>query len=302
MASKRWKSVQHRVEYVCLRGFLIFIWLVSLKTTLMVGDWLGWFIFSVLRIRRKVVMDNLSSSFPEKSKKELLGIAKRAYQNFAKTTFEYMRFPILDKETVSSLVHIENPEHFDEILRIGKGGVLVAGHFGNWELMGAALALMDYPMSFLVGEQHNKLVDDMMNHYRELMTIRIIHMGMAVRGVIKALRNNGFVALLSDQDAGREGVFVDFLGRKSSVHQGPAVFALKTGAPILYGSAIRLPNGRHRVESHILTFDHLKGLTPENIREVTQAYTHLLEEAVRAHPDHWFWMHRRWKTRPPETS
>lgn len=216
-------------------------------------------------------------------------------------TLEYMRFPAFNKEKILSLCSLEGTQNFDWALKNGKGGVVVAGHFGNWELMGAAIALKGYPVSFLVGEQHNKMVDDRMNNHRSLMGIQIIHMGVAVRGVIKALRSNEFVALLSDQDAGKEGVFIDFFGIPSSTHQGPAIFALKTGAPILFGTAIRLPKGRHRMVCEVLTFDHLKGLTLENIREVTQAYSSLLEKWIRRYPDHWFWMHKRWKSKPPKT-
>ena len=298
MKSERWKKIQHRIEYFFLQGFILLTWMVSLKTILLVADCLGWFVFSVLRVRRVVVLDNLARAFPEKSNEERLVIAVRCYKNFCKMMFEYIRFPLLDKETVFSLCSVEGLEHFDWALERGKGAVLVGGHFGNWEFMGAALAQMGYPISFLVGEQHNKFVDDMMNEHRRVMGIRIIHMGIAVRGVIRTLRSNRFVALLSDQDARSEGIFVDFFGRPSSTHQGPAVFALKTGAPIIFGSAIRLPYGRHRLVIDRLCFDHLEGITQENIREVTQAYTSLLERWIRDYPDHWFWMHRRWKTSP----
>jgi KDO2-lipid IV(A) lauroyltransferase len=90
------------------------------------------------------------------------------------------------------------------------------------------------------------------------------------------------------------------MGRKASNHQGPAVFALRTGAPIIFGSAIRQPDGRHRMVAQLLRFDELTEVTPENIRIVTQGYTNLLEKMVRQYPDHWFWMHKRWKTPPPQ--
>jgi len=266
----------------------------------MLGSGLGWFAFHILKVRRRVVLNNLVHAFPEKSEQELLGIACRTYQNFAKMIFEYMRFPVMKKEEILNMCQMDNPEHFDWILENGKGGILIGGHFGNWELMGAHIAQSGYPVSFLVGKQRNKRIDNVMNENRSLMGIKIIRMGMAVRGVLKTLRNNEIIALLSDQDAHKEGVFVDFMGRKASTPQGPAVFALKTGAPILFTSAVRLPKGKHRTASTILRFDHLKDLTPENIQEVTQAYTSVLEEMVRKYPDHWFWMHRRWKTRPPE--
>lgn len=298
MSSKLLKIIRHRVEYHVLMGFILFIWLIPLEAVHVISDLLGQFVWSVLRVRRKVVLSNLRLAFPDKTQQELKQIALRAYQNFAKMVFEYSRFPLLKKETVFSDWEVDGIEHIEWALKRGKGAVLVAGHFGNWEYMGAYLAQLGYPVSFLVGKQHNKLVDNMMNRNREIMGIRIIHMGIAVRGVIKTLRNNGFVALLSDQDARRQGIFVQFFGKPASTHQGPAIFALKTEAPIIFGSAVRLPRGRHKVIVERLCFDHLDGITPENIREVTQAYTNLLENKIREYPDHWFWMHRRWKTKP----
>ena len=276
------------------------IWLLSIRGLDILGNGLGWFVFQVLRVRRKVVMDNLTRAFPEKEKKELLGIGCRVYQNFAKMTVEYMRFPVMNKEHVLNMCQIANPEHFDWVLENGKGCVIIGGHFGNWELMGAHIAQSGYPIAYLVGKQKNKHVNTVMNENRAMMGIGIIQMGMAVRGVIKALRKNKMIALLSDQDARKDGVFVNFMGRKASTPQGPAVFALKTGAPILFCVAVRQPNGTHRIISEVFPLDHLKGLTPENIREATQTYTSALEKMVRADPDHWFWMHKRWKTRPPE--
>jgi KDO2-lipid IV(A) lauroyltransferase len=301
MDSKLSKIIRHRIEYYAFMGFILVIWLIPLEAVYTISDLLGRFVYSVLRVRRKVVLNNLRMAFPEKSIKELKHIGMRTYQNFAKMIFEYSRFPLLKKESIPGDWEVEGREHLDWAFNRGKGGIIVAGHFGNWEYMGACLGQMGYPMAFLVGEQHNKLIDDMMNRNRELMGIRIIHMGVAVRGVIKTLRNNGFVALLSDQDAGRQGVFVKYFNRLSSTHQGPAIFALKTGAPIIFASAIRLPRGRHKMVLERLCFDHLDGITEEAIHEVTQAYTTLLEKKVREYPDHWFWMHRRWKRKPPES-
>ena len=110
MASKQCKNIQHKIEYIFVRAGLLLIWSVSLKTALMIGDVIGWLAFSVLRVRRKVALDNLAMAFPEKSESERLGIARRAYQNFTKMTLEYMRFPLLDKETVLSSVKMKNPD------------------------------------------------------------------------------------------------------------------------------------------------------------------------------------------------
>ncbi len=295
---KRWKTFRHQVEFFVLRGAVLFCWLASPAAVERFASGLGFFAYKILRIRQKIVLDNLKHAFPEKSYKELNAIALQTYQNFARMTLEYIRFPRLNKENILAHCTFEGLEHLDWVIQHGKGAVFVAGHFGNWELMGAAIAQSGYPISFLVGEQHNKYVDDMMNKHRAMMGIGIIHMGIAVRGVIKALRNNGWVAMLSDQDARQDGIFVNFMGRPASTPQGPAVFALKTGAPIIFGTPVRQSNGQHLFKFDLLRFNHLKGQNPENIREVTQAYTALLEKYIRRYPDHWFWMHRRWKTKP----
>lgn len=294
------KKTQHRIELIILRLFMLLIWSGNPGGLQRGAETAGWFAFKVLGVRKKIVLDNLRKSFPEKDEQEITYIAYRTYVNFTKTVIDYIRFPILTKAQILQMCTIEGKQHLDWVQKNGKGAVIVAGHFGSWELMGAALSHMGYPISYLVGEQHNKRVDDIMNEYREMMGIHIIHMGVAVRGVIRTLRNNGMVALLADQNAGKEGIFVDFLGRKASAHQGPAVFALKTGAPIIYGSTTYQPGGKYKLNIELLTFENLKKLSDENIRTVTQAHLNLLEKSIRQNPDHWFWMHRRWKTRPPE--
>jgi len=294
------RKIQYRIELMFMRLFMLLIWSGNPGGLQRGAEICGWFAFKILKVRKKVVLENLRKSFPEKNEQEIAQIAKNTYINFTKTVIDYIRFPVLDKRKIPDMIKIEGKEHLDWVRENGKGAVMVAGHFGSWELMGAALALMGNPISYLVGKQHNKYIDDIMNEYRKMMGIHIIHMGIAVRGVIRTLRNNGMVALLADQNAGKEGIFIDFLGRKASAHQGPAVFAIKTGAPIIYASTTFLPKGGYKIKIELLTFENITTLTNENIRKVTQAHLNLLEKSIRKNPDHWFWMHRRWKTRPPE--
>ncbi len=276
----------------------IIVRLLPWESSLRLGDWVGTFTFRVLKVRRKVALDNLRRAFPEKTHEELERIAHRAYRNFVKMTIEYIRFPDLSPQKVLQMVRIPDTSLLEWAKRNGRGLILVGGHFGNWELMGAAIRALGYPEAFLVGEQHNKLIDNLMNQYRQRMGIAIIHMGAAVRGVIKALREGRCVALLSDQDAGKNGVFVSYFGHPASTPRGPAVFSLKTGAPIIFGSAVREDHAYHRVYLDLAAPGAVGELSEENIQRLTQAYTSILERYVRQYPDHWFWMHRRWKTLP----
>ncbi|MCJ7457693.1 MAG: lysophospholipid acyltransferase family protein [candidate division Zixibacteria bacterium] len=290
------RKIKHQIEYLFTRGVGILVQILPYNAAVFIGSFLGDLAFSLLRIRRKVTIDNLKRAFGKTyTEKEFRKIAREAYRNIGRGFVEYAMFPVL-KNRLDKLVEFEGLENFDKALKDRKGAVLIAGHFGSWELMGAATRQKGYPIDFLVGEQHNLLVDNLMNKYRQLMRIGIIKMGVATRGVIKALRNNRFVAMLSDQDAGRDGAVVDFFGYPASTPKGPAAFALKTGAPIIMAFIIRKNNGKQRVILEEPIYIQESSNKEEDIRKLTQAYTSLLEDYVRKYPDHWFWPHRRWKS------
>ena len=289
------RMIKHRIEYWITYLTGAFARIIPYRLALDLGSFLGWLTFNVLGIRRKVTLINLENSLG-KEKNGLARIGRRAYQNIGKSMVEYSLFPSLEKQKVMTMVEFEGTEHFDEALKRGKGAVLVTGHFGSWELMGAALSQKGYPIDFLVGEQHNLLVDNLMNDYRRSMGIGIIKMGAAAKGVIRALKNNRFVAMLSDQDAGSDGTAVEFLGRPASTPKGPAAFALKMDVPIIMGFIIRENKRRQRIIIEKPIFIEKTSDKEDDIRRLTQAYTSVLEEYIRKYPDHWFWPHRRWKS------
>lgn len=233
-------------------------------------------------------------------KKELVKIGRQSYRNFGKSMVEYSLFPSLDKEKILRMAEFEGTENFDDALKRGKGAVVVAGHFGSWELMGAATSQKGYPVDFLVGEQHNLLVDGLMNDYRRSVGIGIIKMGTAAKGVIRALKDNRFVAMLSDQDAGNDGTVVEFFNRPASTPKGPAAFALKMDAPIIMAFIIRENDKKQKIVIEKPIFGETTSNKEDDIRRLTQAYTRMLEEYIRKYPDHWFWPHRRWKSTTKE--
>lgn len=269
--------------------------MIPYRSALAIGSFLGWVAFDVLRVRRKVTMINLRNSLGV-HKNGLAGIGRRAYRNFGKSMVEYSLFPSLSRQSVLGMVELEGAENFDQALARGRGAVVVAGHFGSWELMGAAVAQMGYPVDFLVGEQHNLLVDNMMNDLRMSMGIGIIKMGAAAKGVIRALKSNRFVAMLSDQDAGDDGTVVEFFNRPASTPKGPAAFALKMEAPIIMAFIVRQGRGKQKIVLEKPIFGKRSSNKEEDIKNLTQAYTNVLESYIRRYPDHWFWPHRRWKS------
>lgn len=298
MARDRRITLQHRAEYAFARVVQAGLCALPAGAARELGADFGSLAYS-LGIRRDVSLGHLRRIFgDEKTETELRRIARESYRNFGRMTFEYGRFPRLTRRLIGETVSVTGREHLDRALAGGAGALLVAGHFGNWE-MAATLATMDYPLTFLVGEQHNGLVDGLMNRLREGLGVEIVPLTGSLLGVLRALRGNRIVALLSDQDAGRSGVFVDFLGLEASTPYGPGRLALKTGAPLLPGVAVRHGRAMHELVICAPVPPPSAGASDdEAVRHYTQGYTSVFEEFIRLYPEQYFWMHRRWKTRP----
>jgi len=267
------------------------------------GALLGTLAFSVVGIRRAVTMDHLRRALgDELCEGELKRIARESYRTFGRMTFEYARFPRLTPRRIERTVSLAGAEHLDRALEKGKGAILVAGHLGNWEYL-ATLPTMGYPMTFLVGEQHNMLVDGLMNRMRARFGGEIVPLTGSLKGVFRALRSNRVVAMLSDQDAGSRGTFVEFFGRQASTPYGSGRFAAATGAALLPGMVVGRGRGNHEIVVCPEIEPPPDGTdSDEAARLYTQAYTREFERLVRSDPEQYFWMHKRWKTRPPDES
>jgi KDO2-lipid IV(A) lauroyltransferase len=290
------KKIRYEIEFAAVKAILFLANLIPYRMALRLGDIIGFLAFSVIRIRREVTLSNLKNSFGNQySEREYIRIGSRAYRNISKSMIEYGLFPSLKKKNLDNLVSIEGAEHFQQIKAAGKGAVLVTGHFGSWELMGAYISHIGFSIDYLVGHQHNEKVNDLMNQHRTMFGIGLIEMGVAARGVFKAVKDGRMVCMLSDQDAGSDGVIVQFMGRPASTPKGPAAFAIKTGAPMAGGFIVR-EGLRHKIHMEPMIPFTPTGDKQEDIKTLTQAYTSILERYVRQYPDHWFWPHRRWKS------
>lgn len=300
MARRKKITFQHRLEYGATRIAQAVICALPAGAARRVGAALGGFAFTALKLRRDVVMGHLERVFGDEYAPDgLLAVARESYRNFGRMTFEYMRFPRMTPRDVESLITVTGGEHIDEALVGGKGAVLVAGHFGNWEVL-AMLAAKGYPMTFLVGEQHNILVDGMMNRLRAAFGGELVPVTGNLMGVLRALRRNRVVCMLSDQDAGRNGVFVDFLGKPASTPYGPGRMSESTGAPLLPCAIVRHGGGAHEIIVCPAVERPSEDLPKEErVTLLTRGYTAEFGRFIRRHPDHYFWMHRRWKTQPP---
>jgi KDO2-lipid IV(A) lauroyltransferase len=293
------KRIRHAIEvaalYTLYRATRVLPW----NWLGPVGRALGRVAHDLVPIRRAVVRTNLRMAFPSRTEKEIRELARRFYATLGVTLLEFFTFYRLGRDRILALTEIENEDVLIRLRDSGLGALLVSGHYGNWELMGAALAARGYPVRFLAKSQSNWRVDREQNALRAKVGLGVIREGSA-REIVRALRRGDLIGLLADQDAGPGGIFVDFLGRPASVFRGPAYLAWKLRCPIVTGTLRRGEDGIHRVRVEGPIMPDQNWDEESALRILTEAHTRPLERAIRAAPEHYYWLHRRWKTPPPQ--
>jgi Kdo2-lipid IVA lauroyltransferase/acyltransferase len=295
-------TVSHRVQYGALRGVISVLRRIGMRPASAVGAGLGTLGYRPLAIRRAVVERQVRAAFPGMLPDEVKRIARASYANLGRTTTETALLPFYDRERIIDMFdQVEGWSIVEERLARDKGLILVSGHLGNWELGGAYLAARGLPMQAVARHMENPLFDRYLTSTRERIGMAVVHDDEAVRRVPRALRGGHPVAFLIDQGAvGLASTWVPFFGRLAKTPRGPAVFALRLGAPVVFGVALRQPSGRFR-----LTFEPIdatpSGNLEADVERIVTGYTAALERWVRRAPEQYFWHHRRWKHQRPGT-
>jgi Kdo2-lipid IVA lauroyltransferase/acyltransferase len=292
----------HRAEYAALRGAVAAMERLSFRRAGVLGERIGRLGYWPLGIRRGVVERQLSAALPERSPEDIERIARETYAQLGRTSVETAILPAYNAaEIVSLFEDVQGWSIIEERLARGKGLILVTGHLGNWELGGAYLAARGLPIDVVARHMANPLFDRYLTRTRQQIGMEVVHDEEAVRRVPRSLRSGRAVAFLVDQGAvGLASTWVPFFGRYAKTPRGPAVFALRLDAPIVFGAAVRRPSGRYQ-----LTFEPID-VAPTGDREadvdrIVADYTSTLERWVRRTPEQYFWHHRRWKHQRPGT-
>jgi len=288
-----------RIEYALFR---LFAWLVrplSPRGAQCVGAGLGTAILRLTGYRKNVTRDNLANAFPGLAPPEREKILRGAYRNYGIALVEMLWTYGQGPGVLTPLVHLENPGLLADALKRGKGVILLSAHFGSWELLLSSVRLqLPVRVTAIAQRQRNEYVDAHVNERRRRFDTVTVPMGPAVREVLAALRRNEAVLILGDQSGPKESIFIPFFGRPSATHRGAAAFALRSGAAILALFLVRRTDGTYRGAFEEVDTSGLHGSREEQVVELTTRNTAVLEQAIRRNPDHWLWMHKRWKHTP----
>lgn len=216
------------------------------------------------------------------------------YASIGRILLAISRFPRIDRANIGEWIGYEGLEHFTAAKAQGRGVLFATAHLGNWELSAFAHGMLTEPMQVVVRPLDNPLIDALAEQRRTLSGNRVISKKDAARTILKALRTNDAVGILVDQNVTpAEGVFIDFFGVKACAGSAFVKLAHHSGAVVIPGFAL----WKQDEQRFVLRFYPPLELSGD-VATDTQRLHSVIERVIREHPDQWFWIHRRWKTRP----
>jgi Kdo2-lipid IVA lauroyltransferase/acyltransferase len=290
------RRFRQRLEAAALRALGGVARLLPFELAGDLGARIGALAYRVLGRRRRIAVENLTVSLgPMPGGVGAETVARRAFEQLGRSFLEFLAIPAQRREDLLARIEFVGFEPLQDWARAGRGAVLITGHFGNWELLGM-FGAMGAPMKYLLPRQTNPESDEYLNEVRRRAGVEPIVIGYGMRAGLRALREGAFLGMLPDQDARRAGIHVPFFGRPASTHTGPARLAVAAEAPIAVGVLERVGRGRFRARVLRILIPDRSAPKEAEVRRLTEEMTRALEEAIRARPDHWYWIHRRWKT------
>ena len=294
-------TLAHRLEYGALRVALAAFALLPHRWAVGAGGALGMLGYR-LGIRRGVVEKQIAAAFPGLDAREVDRIARGSYRNLGRVAIEAALLSRLGpKQVLALFAEVQGWDAVERARASGKGIVFLTGHLGNWELAGSFVSASGIPFDAIARRMGNPLFDAYLTRTRHRLGMNVVPDSEAVRRVPRTLRANGSAAFLADQSGlNLASTWVPFFGRPAKTPRGPAVFALRFGAPVVLGIATRRADGRF-----VMSFEAIEAPRTGDLDRDTDAllaaYARALERHVRADPDQYFWQHRRWKWQPEGT-
>jgi KDO2-lipid IV(A) lauroyltransferase len=302
VSERRGPTLAHRVQYIALRAIAAALGLLPWRAATGLAGSIGTLFYSPFRVRRRVAERQIAAAFPEFSSWEVRRIARESFRHLGRVAAETALLSRLDASGV--LAHIESIDGLELLSRQraeGRGAIVLAGHLGNWELGGAAVAANGLPIDVVVRLMGNPLFDGYLSRTRLRLGMTVVRDRDAVRHTARALRDGHVIAFLIDQSGLHlASSFVNFFGRPAKTPRGPAVLALRLGVPVFFGVSLRLPDDRYHIHIREIVTERT-GDTDQDVDAILNEYSRTLEQFVRQAPEQYFWQHRRWKRQPAST-
>jgi KDO2-lipid IV(A) lauroyltransferase len=302
--SSKKKKKEHPLRdwllYVLLRILVVFVNLFPPSVNLATARMLGRLVWRIYGRGRQRAIDNLRASFPDKDEQWVCETGRRSFESLLMQLMDILMTPrLVRKDNWRQYCTFRGAERVKWMIKERKGMLLLTAHYGNFELVGYMLGMFGFDIYSVARPLDNRYVNDYLFGIRQSKGQKLIIKKGASAQMGEVVAAGSALGFIADQDAGRKGIFVDFFGRKASTYKSIGLLAMMACVPVVIGCCRRI-DGRFffsiEVERIILP-DEWRD-KPDPRRWISQEYTSAIESFIRRDPSQYWWMHRRWKTRP----
>ncbi|WP_461489381.1 lysophospholipid acyltransferase family protein [Pontibacter sp. HJ8] len=277
--------------------------LLPLPVLYVLGDFLYLLVYHVIGYRKKVVLQNLRHSFPEKSEQEIKQITKAFYKQFLEVVMEILKLASMDEAEIKRRIVFTNQEVLDNFVKQGKPVITMGSHSGNWEwILPAGAVQYDFPAEGIYKPLSNKFFEEFMLHIRTRLGARLIKMKDTMRDFVRNRKVPRVIAMLSDQTPpfGEIQYWTTFLSQETAFFVGAEKLANAFGCPVLFLEVYRLKRGQYQLTFEVLSDGINKPVEGEY--PITEAFARRLEASIRRSPASYLWTHKRWKHSRPQAA
>jgi KDO2-lipid IV(A) lauroyltransferase len=288
--------------YLCLRILVVFLYLFDVETNLNTACFLGRLLWKHYHRGRKRALENLRASFPEKSEQWIQQTGQRSFEHIAMLAIDVLFTPrLVKKYNWHNYSRYKTVERAKWLMQEGKGILMVAAHYSNFEIMGYLLGLFGFNVYSVARPLDNKFINNYLYKVRQQAGQKIIDKKGAAELMGEISSKGATLCFIADQDAGRKGIFVDFFGRKASTYKSIGLLAITNNIPIAVAYSRRLDNRFYfEIGINRIIFPEEWAEKDDPLTWITAEYTSAIERFVREDPSQYWWLHRRWKHRPKE--
>ena len=294
------RLVSNWLTYLMVRLFICLVQAMRIETCHALARVLAFLACDVVRLRHKVIDENLSHAFPDHSPDRRRKLARGMWEHLLLMVCEIAHVPRKIHETNwRDYIQLNDIAPQVRCLLDRRPAVVLAGHFGNFEVGGYFLGLFGYPTFTIVRPLDNPFLQRFVNGFRQANGQQVLPKRNIAQQVADRLAEGQNLVILGDQYGGPKGCRINFFGRPASYNKAIALFSLTSGAPICIGYTRRL-NRPLQFEMGVVGLFDPADESP-NIRgasDLLQWYNDHLEQIVRMAPEQYWWLHRRWKERP----
>ncbi len=288
--------------YMILRVIVIFVYMFDTETNLRTARFLGRGLWKYYHRGRNRALDNLRASFPDKDPQWIKQVGRRSFEHIVMLVMDVLFTPrLVKKSNWRNYSRYKNVEKTKWLMQGGNGLLMVTGHYGNFEIMGYLLGLFGFNIYSIARPLDNNFINNYLLNVRQRHGQKIIDKKGAAKVLGNLASRGGTLCFIADQDAGKKGLFVDFFGRKASTYKSIGLLAIQYNLPIGVGVSRRVGNQFFfEIEVSRLIMPEEWADKDEPLEWITAEYTKAIELSVRQDPSQYWWLHRRWKTRPKE--